>query len=117
MIAMALNRNPQKSLPVPEIYNYITRSFPYFRAASTKWRNSIRHNLSQSGVFRKTGSPRTEQKGFRWTFDENRLHWLHREIESKQVKEWAQIAHQIDTGSSVVADMRSIGLIHPDADF
>lgn len=112
MIAMAMTSRPDKQLPVPAIYRYIMQSFPYFRTASTKWRNSVRHNLSQTGVFRKSGSPRTQQKGYNWTLNEQKEQWLRDEIECKQIKDWRYLKHQI-ADPSVLMDMQAIGLLHP----
>ena len=53
MIFMALESSPTKTLPVKDIYDWIVWKFPFYRSASSGWKNSIRHNLSLNKCFRK----------------------------------------------------------------
>ena len=58
LIFMAIEDNPDKKLPVKDIYNWILTHFPYFQKAPTGWKNSVRHNLSLNKCFRKVEKDR-----------------------------------------------------------
>ncbi|XP_050436449.1 forkhead box protein P1 [Adelges cooleyi] len=77
LIAMALKNSSTGSLPVSEIYNFMCKHFPYFKTASSGWKNSVRHNLSLNKCFEKiekpigsTGAPR---KGCLWTMNPSKI--------------------------------------------
>ncbi|XP_022167444.1 uncharacterized protein LOC111031700 [Myzus persicae] len=77
LIAMALKNSSSGSLPVSEIYNFMCKHFPYFKTASSGWKNSVRHNLSLNKCFEKiekpigsTGAPR---KGCLWTMNPSKI--------------------------------------------
>lgn len=68
LIALSINStNSKDGVSVQEIYNYITDRFPHFEQTPiVNWKNSIRHNLSHSGVFCKSKFHRTAKKGYNW---------------------------------------------------
>ncbi|XP_061072564.1 forkhead box protein N1 [Conger conger] len=53
LIFMALKSSRTGSLPVSEIYGFMTEHFPYFKTAPDGWKNSVRHNLSLNKCFEK----------------------------------------------------------------
>lgn len=53
LIFMAIESSALKCLPVREIYEWITRQFPYYRRAPAGWKNSIRHTLSLGRCFKR----------------------------------------------------------------
>ncbi|KAI1894030.1 hypothetical protein AGOR_G00129790 [Albula goreensis] len=53
LIFMALRSSKTGSLPVSEIYSFMTEHFPYFKTAPDGWKNSVRHNLSLNKCFEK----------------------------------------------------------------
>ena len=60
MIFMAIESAPTKTLPVKEIYDWIMWKFPFYRAAPTGWKNSVRHNLSLNKCFKKVDRSSTK---------------------------------------------------------
>ncbi|KAJ8387455.1 hypothetical protein AAFF_G00156930 [Aldrovandia affinis] len=68
LIFMAIEDSLDKRLPVKGIYEWIVNSFPYYRAASGGWRNSVRHNLSLNKSFRRIHRDKgqTVGKGSLW---------------------------------------------------
>lgn len=113
MIKMAMDATPDLSIPVTHIYKFVTECFPYFRTTRTKWQNSVRHNLSHSGYYIKTGTPHTEKKGWNWTVRRETLSRLMDEMAAKQITDLKQLQHQLSC-PAVLIRMRDSGLLHPD---
>ncbi|XP_013860919.1 forkhead box protein N2 [Austrofundulus limnaeus] len=63
LIFMAIEDSPCKRLPVKEIYDWIVNNFPYYRTATSGWRNSVRHNLSLSKSFRRIERDKKQSVG------------------------------------------------------
>ncbi|XP_076472057.1 uncharacterized protein LOC143301563 [Babylonia areolata] len=68
LIGLALKNSAAGTLPVHEIYTFISENFPYFKTAPDGWKNSVRHNLSQNKFFMKVHNPNTasSKKGCLW---------------------------------------------------
>ena len=70
LIAMAILSSTKKMLTLPDIYDFISEKFPFYRKDDKKWKNSIRHNLSLNKCFQK--APREDGlhgKGNFWIID------------------------------------------------
>ena len=51
LCAMAIHSSTNKMMTLSQIYKFITDNFPFYRKNSTKWQNSLRHNLSFNDCF------------------------------------------------------------------
>ncbi|TWW71111.1 forkhead box protein H1 [Takifugu flavidus] len=71
MIAMVIQRSPEKKLTLSEILKEISTLFPFFKGNYKGWRDSVRHNLSSYNCFVKVlkdpGKP--QGKGNFWAVD------------------------------------------------
>lgn len=68
LTAMALYHAPERMLPLSEIYKFIMDNFPYYKNNTSRWQNSLRHNLSFNDCFIKIPRrPDRPGKGAYWT--------------------------------------------------
>nr|XP_040030394.1 forkhead box protein N3 isoform X2 [Gasterosteus aculeatus aculeatus] len=63
LIFMAIEDSPERRLPVKDIYDWIVNNFPFYRTASGRWRNSVRHNLSLSKGFQRIRRDKSQSMG------------------------------------------------------
>ncbi|RVX69510.1 hypothetical protein B0A52_06574 [Exophiala mesophila] len=72
MIGMALLRSPTRKLTLSQIYDWISKTFSYYREDTKQsWHNSIRHNLSLHKAFTKKERPKGDAgKGCYWMIEE-----------------------------------------------
>uniref|UniRef100_A0A3Q3WEF6 Fork-head domain-containing protein n=1 Tax=Mola mola TaxID=94237 RepID=A0A3Q3WEF6_MOLML len=75
LIFMALKNSKTGSLPVSEIYSFMTEHFPYFKTAPDGWKNSVRHNLSLNKCFVKMENKNgtSSRKGCLWALNPARI--------------------------------------------
>ncbi|CAL8351171.1 unnamed protein product [Lota lota] len=82
LIFMALKNSKTGSLPVSEIYNFMTEHFPYFKTAPDGWKNSVRHNLSLNKCFEKVENRNgnSSRKGCLWALNPAKVDKMHEEL-------------------------------------
>ncbi|GFT75486.1 forkhead box protein N1 [Nephila pilipes] len=94
LIAMALKNSKTGSLPVNEIYDFMTENFPYFKTAPNGWKNSVRHNLSLNKCFEKIEKPvgnSTQRKGYLWAMNPAKIEKMEEELQKWGSKDPAAI--------------------------
>lgn len=68
LCAMAIHSSPSKMMTLSQIYKFIIDNFPFYRKNSTRWQNSLRHNLSFNDCFVKVSKTSEHGgKGNYWT--------------------------------------------------
>ncbi|XP_064159324.1 forkhead box protein N1 [Anguilla rostrata] len=87
LIFMALRSSRTGSLPVSEIYGFMTEHFPYFKTAPDGWKNSVRHNLSLNKCFEKVENRSgggagggASRKGCLWALNPARVEKMQEEL-------------------------------------
>ncbi|CAB1347864.1 unnamed protein product [Coregonus sp. 'balchen'] len=70
------------SLPVSEIYGFMTEHFPYFKTAPDGWKNSVRHNLSLNKCFEKVENKigNSSRKGCLWALNPAKIEKMQEEL-------------------------------------
>ncbi|KAI1902870.1 hypothetical protein AGOR_G00020750 [Albula goreensis] len=94
LIFLALKHSQTGSLPVSEIYSFMTEHFPYFKTAPDGWKNSVRHNLSLNKCFEKvenrsgggTGGG-ASRKGCFWALNPARVEKMQQELQKWRRKD------------------------------
>ncbi|XP_066189769.1 forkhead box protein N1 [Sylvia atricapilla] len=89
LIFMALKNSKTGSLPVSEIYNFMTEHFPYFKTAPDGWKNSVRHNLSLNKCFEKVEnkSGNSSRKGCLWALNPAKIDKMQEELQKWKRKD------------------------------
>ncbi|KAM6987853.1 forkhead box protein N1 isoform 4-T4 [Tautogolabrus adspersus] len=82
LIFMALRNSKTGSLPVSEIYSFMTEHFPYFKTAPDGWKNSVRHNLSLNKCFVKVENKNgnSSRKGCLWALNPAKVEKMKEEL-------------------------------------
>eukprot|EP00064_Thunnus_orientalis_P006162 superscaffoldBa00000629_g6178 len=82
LIFMALKNSKSGSLPVSEIYSFMTEHFPYFKTAPDGWKNSVRHNLSLNKCFEKVENKNgnSSRKGCLWALNPAKVEKMQEEL-------------------------------------
>ncbi|XP_070826796.1 forkhead box protein N1 [Chaetodon trifascialis] len=82
LIFMALKNSKTGSLPVSEIYSFMTEHFPYFKTAPDGWKNSVRHNLSLNKCFVKVENKNgnSSRKGCLWALNPAKVEKMQDEV-------------------------------------
>uniref|UniRef100_A0A3Q3NDQ0 Forkhead box H1 n=1 Tax=Mastacembelus armatus TaxID=205130 RepID=A0A3Q3NDQ0_9TELE len=75
MIAMVIQRSPEKKLTLSEILKEISTLFPFFKGNYKGWRDSVRHNLSSYDCFVKVlkDPSKPQGKGNFWAVELSRV--------------------------------------------
>ncbi|XP_061781972.1 forkhead box protein N1 [Nerophis lumbriciformis] len=82
LIFMALKNSKTGSLPVSQIYSFMTENFPYFKTAPDGWKNSVRHNLSLNKCFEKAEiqNGNSSRKGCLWALNPAKVAKMQEEL-------------------------------------
>lgn len=73
LITMAIQNSPEAMATLGEIYQFISKTFPFYGPGERRWQNSVRHSLSFNDCFVKVSGQRrcpdqrpAAGKGSRW---------------------------------------------------
>lgn len=78
LCVMAIRSSPVKMMTLSQIYKFIMDNFPFYRLNSTRWQNSLRHNLSFNDCFVKVSKTSDHGgKGNYWTLHEDSNEMFH----------------------------------------
>ncbi|XP_055513742.1 forkhead box protein N1-like [Leucoraja erinacea] len=93
LIFMALKNSKTGSLPVSDIYNFMTEHFPYFKTAPDGWKNSVRHNLSLNKCFEKVENKfgGNSRKGCLWALNPSKVQKMQEELQKWRRKDPAAV--------------------------
>ncbi|KAM8905527.1 forkhead box protein N1 isoform 2-T2 [Spinachia spinachia] len=82
LIFLALKNSKTGSLPVSEIYSFMSEYFPYFKSAPDGWKNSVRHNLSLNKCFEKVENKNgnSSRKGCLWALNPAKVEKMQEEL-------------------------------------
>ncbi|TMS07564.1 Forkhead box protein N1 [Larimichthys crocea] len=82
LIFLALKNSRTGSLPVSEIYSFMTEHFPFFKTAPDGWKNSVRHNLSLNKCFVKVENKNgnSSRKGCLWALNPAKVEKMQEEL-------------------------------------
>ncbi|XP_037326573.2 forkhead box protein N1 [Pungitius pungitius] len=82
LIFLALKNSKTGSLPVSEIYSFMSEHFPYFKTAPDGWKNSVRHNLSLNKCFEKLENKNgnSSRKGCLWALNPAKVEKMQEEL-------------------------------------
>ncbi|XP_077125392.1 forkhead activin signal transducer 3-like [Ranitomeya variabilis] len=75
MIALVIQKSPEKKLKLTQILEKISEFCPLFKGEYQGWKDSVRHNLSSNDCFRKVlkDPHKPQAKGNFWTVDVSRI--------------------------------------------
>eukprot|EP00795_Rhopilema_esculentum_P006379 gene6379-11817_t len=76
LCAMAIESAPKKMMTLREIYKFVSENFEFYRKSDSRWKNSLRHNLSFNDCFIKVSTDERRRfekgrKGYYWTLHPN----------------------------------------------
>ncbi|XP_051965433.1 forkhead box protein N1-like [Xyrauchen texanus] len=89
LIFLALRNSKTGSLPVSEIYSFVTKHFPYFKTAPDGWKNSVRHNLSLNKCFEKVENKKGNsfRKGCLWGLNPAKVEKMQEDLYKWRLKD------------------------------
>lgn len=89
-------------------HNERRRSFPYYTQTKKKWRNSLRHNLCQSGNFFKKGFQQIHKKGYQWSIIPERKSNLQSEFNRLMIKDIHKLHHTLGSTCKLLVERANL---------